>query len=923
MEEVDQLKKAFCSTNLRDALGKVKGVQKQVSIMILSVLFPSFSEKLKEISAVPLECFETSRDVLNFTEAIINSGLAADLEKGLAFVLGNTGVGKSSLVNTLKRFTEKPDENPVPVLSMDNQGLLETRVMEIYDNIAMEHNKDLDVELSETFGKVHLIKFVEEESEDGEMEKAKQKKVKVKLVDMGGHQEYFSCSSLFVACSGVFFVCFDSALLTREDIDDAYYAEVGTFVDLVCQTTRLAGIRPKLALVATKTEQLGNEEDHEGSYQRILETTKDHLAYLSSQNSVFLVDEVLRTSSAKVTSAKLKEFHRKLVTLCSHKSLRFKPVEIRPLLWHNFLLAIQETPSITFKEATQKWATVKSKVGIEQTPKLSPRDLDVLAKLRSILEAMVEKDSSLNENRAMNSQSSNESLSGGKLTMSILRGESQYEPADELSQEVKSILTFFREEGEILWYEETEDDKHPIISRPMDLVKSLRTVINHKVLHNFQGVRFLYTRLDLTQKGILSFKDFKAVFTDQAFTAADTWKLMIQLRLGCPLKTNDQEQILIPCLIDSSLEKKILEVQAELEKDEETVCLQYQFDCNRSTVNMYHKVVEVFAERFLSSKDGGEINFASNQKVERRNLKNVSGLHGSIKWHKEGVRTPHKYKFLILEQQNNHCSMDTETKKPFSIERSIQVYLSPMDNAVDKTIFEILRNLDEHFSPHLGDVQRSISCKECQKSGDIGYFGVKEGLALISETQPCQPNLMHSPNNSFVQLIKENRKPFELETLMQEEKSSLGLQKFGVSQMKEMMMSHTLEAGEQIWVYHDKDTDPWNPVARVNPYAHCLIYIGHRKEGKKEIHEVVHTAMASIGSGVLKATIRREPVLIVKSKPGTLTTVKFGPIKANDHVFPGHKLVSCQFAANIHQMIVDRAVKCSEEPSLVFDYDYK
>jgi len=112
-------------------------------------------------------------------------------------------------------------------------------------------------------------------------------------------------------------------------------------------------------------------------------------------------------------------------------------------------------------------------------------------------------------------------------------------------------------------------------------------------------------------------------------------------------------------------------------------------------------------------------------------------------------------------------------------------------------------------------------------------------------------------------------------------------------------------------------------VARVNPYAHCLIYIGHRKEGKKEIHEVVHTAMASIGSGVLKATIRREPVLIVKSKPGTLTTVKFGPIKADDHVFLGHKLVSCQFAANIHKMIVDRAVKCSEEPSLVFDYDYK
>ena len=72
-----------------------------------------------------------SRDVLNFTEAVVNSGLAADVERGLAFVLGNIGVGKSSVVNTLKRFTENPKEDPIPVLSKDHHDLLETFFVKI------------------------------------------------------------------------------------------------------------------------------------------------------------------------------------------------------------------------------------------------------------------------------------------------------------------------------------------------------------------------------------------------------------------------------------------------------------------------------------------------------------------------------------------------------------------------------------------------------------------------------------------------------------------------------------------------------------------------------------------------------------------------------------------------------------------------
>ena len=175
-------------------------------------------------------------------------------------------------------------------------------------------------------------------------------------------------------------------------------------------------------------------------------------------------------------------------------------------------------------------------------------------------------------------------------------------------------------------------------------------------------------------------------------------------------------------------------------------------------------------------------------------------------------------------------------------------------------------------------------------------------------------------------MIKEaqQRKPFELETLLQRERSSLGLEKFGMSQIKDKMLEESLEAGEQIWVYHNSQTDPCNPVARVNPYAHVLIYIGAKTEERTEIHEVVHMVMASLSKGPLKATIRRQTVLkVIKAKTGSMSTIKYGVIKANDHVFLGHKIESCQFAANIRQKIVERALKCAKKPSLIFDYDYR
>ena len=98
--------------------------------------------------------------------------------------------------------------------------------------------------------------------------------------------------------------------------------------------------------------------------------------------------------------------------------------------------------------------------------------------------------------------------------------------------------------------------------------------------------------------------------------------------------------------------------------------------------------------------------------------------------------------------------------------------------------------------------------------------------------------------------------PFSLKALMMRDKKDLELEKFAGSKIKADMYAGTLKPGAQIWIYHDRETDWWNPVARWNPYSHCVVYIGETNG----VHEVVHVYKswsAVLRFGVLKGTIKR------------------------------------------------------------------
>ena len=165
--------------------------------------------------------------------------------------------------------------------------------------------------------------------------------------------------------------------------------------------------------------------------------------------------------------------------------------------------------------------------------------------------------------------------------------------------------------------------------------------------------------------------------------------------------------------------------------------------------------------------------------------------------------------------------------------------------------------------------------------------------------------LKHFPGTQIIELMKRKQKPFEMANLIAVEKSSLNLQAFEDSDIKKNMLSGKLEPGEQIWIFHDHQTNPCNPVARFNKYAHVVIFIGETNG----VHEVVHISSASWTRGPMKAKIRRQNVLEV--------------IKPRDQVFLGHKIPNCEMSANLRKEIVTRAKKCAAKPSIVFDYHYR
>ena len=333
---------------------------------------------------------------------------------------------------------------------------------------------------------------------------------------------------------------------------------------------------------------------------------------------------------------------------------------------------------------------------------------------------------------------------------------------------------------------------------------------------------------------------------------------------------------------------------------------------------MFNKMVRNFTESMLMQEKGGEIQMCFSQKVEKRRLGNVAGVLGLMKWHTTGIREPEEFEFLLSEHDLTPYDPedDDSNQSFFAIQRGIRISLRPTSGLVSEAVFEILSKVDSRFALNLKNMQKCMVCKHCFIKGNHGYFPLTD--QLWPKTNRCSPNLEHTLEKSLLRLIEKSfdPEPFKLQSLMDMDKDDLKLETFEESDIKRRMVNGELERGEQIWIYHDAVTNS-NLVARINPYAHVIVYVGPKldQNGKevlgrdgKCIHEVVHVAKSS-WRGLLVAGIFRVDVMSV--------------VKPYDKVFLGHKIRACQFAGNIRNKIATRAIACAEKPRLLFEYDHR
>ena len=924
------IRKSFVEGHtVESTLAHLTGIQQEVCLMVLNLLFPEMKETIESIANLPLDKFTTAYDVMSFIDALINSGVAAEVERGVMFVMGNTGVGKTSFVNTLKHFIENPTEIPQSLLAENYRELLETQVLELYEDVSLENIQHFAVNLKDIYSNPILVNLYKES--EPVIETAKKKSLKI--IDLGGHQEYFCCSTLFIASSGLFLVCTDSSDLAEDSLQSEYYSRVGTYVDQICQATLDTKVKPKICLVATKVDPPGRNQ--ENCFNTLLSLAKSHLS--SIEKDTFLVDKVLKTSAKNVTKENLETIHGKLSCLCTNASLKNEVFCSRPFSWFRLLDKMRDSSSANLEEVIKMYQDIK--VETKGATNISKEEIEDLEKFKQALKlfrqqpkkkCMVSQQESFeydNEsdeskgflNKFINTQIDKtvEENNYKEVDESEVNGQhlrqsfsSDLCKEDEVMEEISVILDFFVGLGDILWYKENQKLSNLVITRPMDLVKTLRTVICHKVSDSFKGVRFRTTKQNLLIKGLLSKADFKVLYNskhNQAFTLEHTWDFLIHLGLACAL---EDDLILIPSLISNHMEAKIEKREKEMTEDERSVCVQYSFDRNMSSQAIYHKLLQVFTKNFLWGEKGGDIELAFSQKVEQRRLGRVSGIQGVLKWHTQDIQKPQEFGFLILEYETTVASADLEYDPEnnfYAIQRDIRIHLQPEEDRLMKDMLKILSELNIIFASIIGDsedVQRSWLCKKCWNKP--GLYELNENMRLRTTSSLCSL-AEHKLSKSTTKLLSDSsdKNIFRLKSLMESDKSTLGLQPFKTSQIRTKILQNKLERGEQIWIYHDGETDPSNPVARVNPYAHCVVYVGQRMIEDKATHEVVHVAKDF--SGLMNASIRQEDVLKV--------------IEPHNMVFLGHRIATCQFSGNVRQMISERALACAETPHIIFNYN--
>ena len=140
-------------------------------------------------------------------------------------------------------------------------------------------------------------------------------------------------------------------------------------------------------LVATKMEETKTSTQQE-CCERLLTLAKAHLSSL--ETNVFLVDNVIKTSSKDITKEMLENIYGKIVTMCMDKTLQNRPINSIPLIWFKEVDKIKLIkPAATLEDVTRILRAAHEEFASIGSNNKSDRELENLKKFKDILVLLI------------------------------------------------------------------------------------------------------------------------------------------------------------------------------------------------------------------------------------------------------------------------------------------------------------------------------------------------------------------------------------------------------------------------------------------------------------------------------------------------------------------------------------------------------
>ena len=611
---------------------------KNTALIMLHLSCPSneAKENIKKLASVPVEHFKSREDLHFYIDSILISGVDKTV-RGMLCVLGNTDVGKTSLMRAVKQFSEKGCVSETTLTGdPKNHQFLKTEVLDVISNVTMKVTTDEDVSLESNSSDVLIARFNKTKGNP-----LGSKELKASVYDFAGHSEYFISSSLFMKDRGAFIVAFNGEDMLRTQSGDEissgkYHQTIGTFVEMIVGNCE----NPCIQLVATKMD--SETTDERKLWDNILTRVKDHLDILISSDTrqAVLAGEILNTSAKNVLNiAPIERLVSRSTLLLLNERVNTRQSGT-PKLWAS-LVSGHSSLKVKISELEGKLDELQAQAS---TDEIDPSQDQLLNNLREVLKIWpIHFAGGQRHTQQLNRIKQQHDSEVPKEYQDPVNPTERQVPQDfenvtatpsqdqevEPSANLSLVLSYLDTIGNILWFKKKEGLKDFIIPEPMKLISVLKCIVNHNTEHNLEkalqtGQIERSSVEDLRHRGILTFAALTTLYqmNKQAFSEHDVKFFLEHLGL---IISCQKGFFFVPSLISNAKEDELKEDIQELKLDPKTYQKIFLLRKSSKDSQLFQQIIPK-----LASDRRIELVSAYAKKIEHQDIGEVAAMKGVI-----------------------------------------------------------------------------------------------------------------------------------------------------------------------------------------------------------------------------------------------------------------------------------------------------